>query len=408
MQCCRPQCFSHPDVLEAVSPKWLIRFLEPHSAFLESKGLVLPAPSESCENLDYHKLLDILMTPDAEMPRELVDSLYYLHEMATPEGMDSLLEEAEAQDISIDPEPAPLDVAIQMWLHDEDLLKHHHAEQSLEKPFTFVYFQSVEKPNARLWVPDPDIVYALESDLAEWFDKRKRGRNCRVACYNREHGIWFVVGHGELAKREGCACSHRHGSVFYRPERHDLVIYQPGTGELQVHAGTRCETEAYRMLFGRHLFGDDHHFPGTAKYTLEPLRTDGEASLVCSDVDGLDSIRLREIQYLWGGMHSDCQIHRSDDVFAAMKDHHEAIPPEARITNACFQVLFSDSTAPRVVSVQPSNVAHYQRESDCERVEKWLKNRGFSLLSHCLLMPIAQRLLQLMQDSEGTILGSLL
>lgn len=398
-------CFSHPDALEAISPKWLIRFLRPHSGFLGSRGLVLPAPDGDGDGLDYHKLLSILMVPDPEMPRELVDSLYYLHEMATPEGMDSLLEEADAQGVPVDTEPTPHDVAIQMWLQDEDLLKHQHAEKSLAKPFTFVYFQAAQKPDADLWTPDPDIVLALESDLAEWFEKKRRGHDCRVAYYKREEGVWFVVGHGAPARREGCTCAHGHDSVFYQPERHDLVIYQPGTGELQVHAGTPGETETYRRLFGRHLFGDDCHFPGTAKYTLEPLKKDGEASLVCSDVEGLDAVRLREIRYLWDSSCDDCETRQADDVFAAMRKHHEVIPDEARVTGACFQVAFSDSTTPRIISVQPSNVAHYQRDSDCERVAEWLRKRGFALMSHLLFMPLGQWLLQTLQDTDGMLGG---
>jgi hypothetical protein len=298
-------------------------------------------------------------------------------------------------------------VAIQVWLHDEDSLKHQHAEKSLDKPYTFVYFQAAEKSDDQLWIPDPCIIRALESDLEEWFETKRRGRNCRVDHYRRDEGIWFVVGHGEPARREGCTCGHKHGQVFYRAERLDLVVYQPSTGELQVHARTRAETETYRKLFGRHLFGDDHHFPGTAKYTLEPLRIDGERSLVCSDVDGLDAIRLSEIQYLWGGSYNDCETHKADDVFASMRNHHEAIPEEARITSACFQVAFADSAALRVVSVQPSNVAHYQRDSDCERVAGWLRKRGFALLSYLLLMPMFQWLFDLLQDCDDTIIGGL-
>ena len=127
MQCSGSLCFSHPDVLEAISPEWLVRFLEPHSAFLASKGLRLPSSDEDCDGMDLDGLLSILMTPDPEMPRGLIDSLYHLHEMATPEGMDCLLDEADAQGISIDDDPTPLDVAIQVWLKDEDLVKHQHA-----------------------------------------------------------------------------------------------------------------------------------------------------------------------------------------------------------------------------------------------------------------------------------------
>lgn len=406
MQYCKPQCFSHPDVLEAASPKWLVRFLQPHSAFLESKGLMLPDPTGGCEDLDCQELLRILMTPDPDMPRDLIDSLYHLHEMATPEGMDCLLAEADAQSVAIDsePDPTPLDVAIQVWLQDEDLVKHQHADRSLKKPYGFVYFESADKPDhGDFWTPDAGIVRALEGDLAGWFERRNRGNDCRVTFYRRESGIWFVVGHGEPTKRQGCVCKRQHGNMFYRPERHDLVVYQPSTGELRVHAGTRATTQAYRKLFGRHFFGNDRHFSGTEKYTLDPLKTVGEKSLVCSDVEGMEAVRLHEVSYLLSGAYGECESHGADDVFAAMKERCVVIPEEARITRACFSVVFSDSDSPREVSIQPSNVAGYQRDSDCERTDPWLLKRGFALLGHLLFMLTSPWFLQMLQDSDGAL-----
>ena len=149
-------------------------------------------------------------------------------------------------------------------------------------------------------------MHALEGGLAEWFEQKRRGRNCRVTFYKREQGIWFIVEHGEPAIREGCVCHNKHSSVFYRPEKHDLVIYQPGTGELRVDAQTRATTQSYRKLFGRHLFGNDNHFSGITKFTLEPLK-DGEKSLVSSDVEGIDYVRLTEVQCQLGGAFGGCE-----------------------------------------------------------------------------------------------------
>ena len=49
-----------------------------------------------------------------------------------------------------------------------------------------------------------------------------------------------------------------------------------------MHACNKGEKDTYRREFGRHLFGNADFFPGTAKYTLEPLRTAGRASIVCT------------------------------------------------------------------------------------------------------------------------------
>ena len=68
-----------------------------------------------------------------------------------------------------------------------------------------------------------------------------------------------------------------------------------------MHACNKGEKELYRKEFGRHVFGNEDFFPGTSKYTLEPLRRDGPASVICTDVDGMEWARLKEIQFLWRG-----------------------------------------------------------------------------------------------------------
>lgn len=405
MQCPTSLCFSHPDVLEAISPKWLVSFLKPHSAFLESKGLYLPSCDEDCDGIDLDRLLTILMTPDPEMPRDLVESLYCLHEMGNPEAMDSLLEDAESRGIPIDDEsdPTPHDVAIQMWLQDSHLVKHRHAERTVGNPYTFVYFEGAVDRDTGLWTPDERIIQALESDLAEWFDKRMRGPYSMIQFYALDDSMRFVIGHGHPAKRHGCVCRHRHGVEFYHPQHHDLVIYRPSTGELQVHATTSAETRTYSKLFGRHLFGNDDHFSASRKYTLDPLKGDGQKAVVCSDVPGMESVRVTEIEYQLGGPHGGSDTCRADDVLAFMSGRQETIPEEARITEAAFAVEFSDSHTPRTVVVEPSDTAGYERADDSDRVARWLAMRGFALFSYLLLMFSTSWFLQMLQDTDEAL-----
>lgn len=372
------RCFTQIDDLRTVSAKLLVRLLLPYAGFLESKGLRLPKQAQA-NHLDYASLASILMTPDEDMPQDLIESLYCINEMSTPEGMDNLLDGAAVKGITIDmgSKLSPMDVAIWMWLQDRDVFEREHAEHFHVSPCTFVCFQSAKKPDIVFHDPGRDVINALEKDLDNWFDGRNRGRGSRVIFYPREGGIRFLIRHGEPFKREGCIENGRSSCIYYRPEKHDLLIYQPITGELQIHAGANGETEAYRMLLGRHLFGDDHHFPGIVKYTLEPLKTDGEMSLVCSDIPEMEHVTLREIRYFWGGKYSECEIHKADDIFAVLEDRNEKIPQEPRLIKACFQVKFSDSKTPRSVSIRPSNIAQYCRDSDCDIIEEWLAKRGF-------------------------------
>ena len=83
------------------------------------------------------------MSPDSKVPRELIDALYLVDEMATHEGMDALLEEAARQSLTIfySEEDSPADVVIRMWLLKKDIVERKHAEQYLKTVRTFESYQ---------------------------------------------------------------------------------------------------------------------------------------------------------------------------------------------------------------------------------------------------------------------------
>ena len=146
-----------------------------------------------------------------------------------------------------------------------------------------------------------------------------------------------------------------------------------------MNACGKGEKDLFRREFGRHLFGDEGFFPGTGKYTLGPLQTNGEASIVCTDVDGMEWVKLREIQFFWGGAEKEIEIRKANDIFAAYSGRERQMPSRARIIRASLQVKFTDSKTPRTVTIRPSNVAQYTRDSDASVVEDWLRKRGFTV-----------------------------
>lgn len=77
--------FSHVHMLKAIQPSYLLALLEPHQAYFKGRGVELGAVNG--HELDYEGLRDVLMSPDANVPPELVDDLYYVDEMADEIGM---------------------------------------------------------------------------------------------------------------------------------------------------------------------------------------------------------------------------------------------------------------------------------------------------------------------------------
>ena len=83
--------FSHVDGIKGIGEDHLSAVLEPHEEYLAGRGIRLPKKGEDSP-LPYPDLVRVLMTPDATTPKPLADALYLIHEMATPQAMDVLLE----------------------------------------------------------------------------------------------------------------------------------------------------------------------------------------------------------------------------------------------------------------------------------------------------------------------------
>ena len=372
--------FSHAGGLKTIARKHLLGLLKPYMPYFDGRGLTLPQRADA-DGLDYDRLVNVLMNPGPDTPKGLVDALFLVHEMATREGMDALLEEAENNGISIDEnsDPTAADVAVQVYLKNKGLLERKHAEQYLSHPRSFEYFQTKVEPIPKFKQPSEKALAALEKDLDHWYEKKKRGKGSRVFVYPKKDGVWFLVRHGDPYKREGSLNGDQPSSVFYRPEKYDVLVYEPAIGEIRMHACGKGEKDLFRRQFGLHLFNDEDFFPGVRKYTLEPLRRNGEASIACTDVQGMEGVRLKEIHFFWGGAEKEVEVRKANDVFAAYTAKERTLPQRARIIRASFQVKFSDSKVARTVIIRPSNIAQYARDSDAAMVEDWLTKRGFIL-----------------------------
>jgi hypothetical protein len=370
--------FSSAESLQAVQAKYLMDLLDKHAAYFATRGVDFG--SFNGHGPDYEAIAAVLMTPDEQTPSELIDDLYYVDEMATADAMDGLLEAAAAAGVKLDigDEPTPADVAVQVRLRAPALLEQKHAEHFLlQRRRTFEYFQSPDGVDTKYRAPGAKKQRVFEDTLGVRLEAMKRGRTCKLFVFPRPDGVWFLVRRGDPFKREGSIEKTGMTSVYYRPEKYDVLKYDPGFGELSVNAeGNKKLVALYRELFGELLFGDPKRFPNTAKYTLAPLQDDGADALICSDVEGIDTITLKEVQILWGGPQGEIEIRRAKDLFEALKGRKKELP-KGRLVKASFLVKFTDAKTPRTVTIRPQNIASYTRDSDASIVETWLTARGF-------------------------------
>jgi hypothetical protein len=367
---------SRPETLRAIDPDRLRQFLLPFAKQLSAHGFNLP--KVACQPVNCQALAEFLATAGPELPADLLDALHMVDELATPEGADRLLVAAQMQGKPLNPAArmTPADAAIELWLIDRELLRRQHTEALLRRPTSFRSYQSMVFPPPRVKMPGKGKLAALAADLDEVFEVRHRGRGTEVRSAAEGDVLAFLVRHGDLCRREGRMDGQ---TVHYRPEKYDVVLYHPEAGELRINARSEWERQLYRTAFAKHLFGNPVFFTGDSRYTLEPLRREGQASLVCRDVPDIDRITLRELHLVYESEQQRFEIQKAADLLA---DTAFEIPCIARLVGAGFAVKFSAARAVRSVIIRPPNVARYTRNADSVLVEEWLGRRGFLLPEH--------------------------
>lgn len=374
--------FSKPGMLRRIDPEHLIAFLEPYADYFSNRGVELPS-TDNGDELDYKALSQALLNPNASTPDDLAEALYYVNEMSTQEGFDSL-QEAIADtdlDVVIGKNAAHADLAIQVWIQDQDLVERLHAEQFLFRPRSFEYFRTNNGSVPEFRVPPTETVRAMEAELDEWFAKKRRGKHSKVYVFPKEDYTWFLVRHGKPYARESVIEAGESSAQYFRPEKFDVIVYNPVHGEIRMNAETKGEKELYRTKFGKYFFGDSEFFNGKSKFTLEPLREIGEDSILCDDIDGMEWVRLKEYQIYYGGAHKDVEIRKAEDIFASLRQRERSMPRSGTISKASFLIKFKDSKNARTVKLSSANRAQFKRDDDAEIIEQWMTNRGFIVVN---------------------------
>jgi hypothetical protein len=101
--------------------------------------------------------------------------------------------------------------------------------------------------------------------------------------------------------------------------------------------------------------------------------------LVCSDVEGMEWVVLKELHFYWGGQFREVEIRKADDLSAAFSLNDRKINENARLIKARFQVKFANARTPRMLTLRPNNIANFTRDGDSVIGEIWLAKRGFVL-----------------------------
>lgn len=375
-----PRIFSKPDRLKQIAPARLKMFLGRWNDYFTGRGLDLAAAPTDDMPLD--DIAHVLMNPDASVPEDMVNALYYVHETATHEAMEELLERAEAAGVEIDKdhEVSAADVSVQIWLAQPMLLQRQHAETVAFQRSNFMYFAGSAPKEAKASLPTISEAArkTMQDRMDDWFETKRRGRKCAIFEFPRGDKVWLLVRHGMPMRREG---KHQEdgetGIAFYRPQLHDVMIYDSQTDEIGVNAGTKGERDLYLKTFGDVLFGSETYFDLSERYSLDPLREFGPEAMAHEDIDGIAGVRFVEFGRRWPGKVPETELRKSEDLFKVYGEDWQKRLRGGFLTHAKFKFAFKGTKRERAVTIRPANIAKYEREEDEEVIEAWLKARGF-------------------------------
>ena len=353
-----PRRLCRPDILRAIDSDCLCELLAPHADVLAGHGITLPLAGRDAP-LKYVALAELLMAPERGMPADLVDAMYFIDELATPSGIETLEAAGKARGIRIPQfiEVTPAEIALKFWLLDRQLVQRVHAEIAVERLRSFEYFQANVTGVPDFAGPMAPKLRPLEEELNEAFHARRQGRYARILADEQQDCVWLYIGHGGLLRREATIEECRPSSICYRPELYDAVLYVRSTGELGIHARSIWERALYQRVIGKHFFGDEELFSGKAKYTLEPLCGYGRAALECIDVPGIEWVRLTEITVVEPGHTPRCDSSRGEDLFTSWGSDRLKVSSSARLVSAGMRVKLRGARGAGRVTIRPSNRA---------------------------------------------------
>ncbi len=252
------------------------------------------------------------------MPADLVEALHLISELGTDEYFDDLLQLAAEADLEVADEMTASDLAARIWLQAPRLLERRDREGLFDRRKSFDSFRASDPELAIAVHEIPADLSGLETELGNYFKEKKKGKGCRVIPRYAPAEVRFLVQHGQPCRREPSRKGAQSTCTFFRPERTDVVVLDLIHRELRMNAASAPDLRKYRELFGQHLFGNPQTFVYAEKYTLEPLRAHGEDSLRCRDVEGVDSVRVTQMDFDFGGAFENVVTERAHDVFKAM------------------------------------------------------------------------------------------
>jgi hypothetical protein len=367
------------ELLEAVRPELLVRFLRPFEQYLAARGVLLDGVTAAGAWIA--RLHEVLNAVDREMPPELQQALVDIADLTTESAHEHVLAIAKNQQLglfAVNARTTPEDLAFGVYLDHRDLFRSAHARTQSAEVRRFVEFYAKDSTllSGHLSAGGRSRLGSL---LGAWFRERNRTGFCDVRVSEVGDEVSFVIIHGRPPRNHGAIESDdRRTRVTYVPDKHDVLVFDRRTGRLQVNAQFFREQDFYRRALGRVFWNDDDHFVARPVYTGEPLVEEGAAALDPHGVPGLSEVVLREVKVISNGKDGgvlDWKAHDLGPILDSPLGRYALLYGDV----VQFQLAMVLTGRPRAVrvDVQVPNNLSYDRRVGGEVVREYLLESGF-------------------------------
>ncbi|TWU39475.1 hypothetical protein [Novipirellula artificiosorum] len=369
-----------PYTLSSIHPQRLNQFLRHFVDYFKRRGFAIPAGEGAFTQEQFHELIRVFNSPNADTPTELTEALFHIDEMACSKGMEALLLAASKARIQLpeDEKFTPADLALHLWLIRPSLLKDAYVEQIVKKPRSFNYYRHRDIVPSRPRKITDKLIVTLQSKIDEFNLARRRVAVSRVSVYEFGDDLAFLILRGDPMHRGEVLQRGNWVFATWQPAGYDLVIYNRKIPELRIHASLKGEQVFYCKTFGRLFFDDEDCFPSSQHFSLERIDELGEDIQSPLGVDGIERITLIKIALLEQGEPTLITEHKSAKLFEALKVRDRCLQPNARIVSATFRFLMLDDSEV-AVTVYSGNIATFNRDRDCRPIEDWMTAIGIKL-----------------------------
>lgn len=371
-----PKVFTNVDSLGELDAELLIQLFKKFPNFFKAHAISLENGALNFEDVTKAFISPDVSVRDSEETNELMEALQLITEMSGQDAMDSLFLAARNQNITIvsQPESSPADIALYCFLHQENLFHTEYARSLVKNYRGFSFFWGSHGKQRTFPTVLDETVIALQAELDDWFAANNRLRNCRVYMFPQGHRVSIVIKYGKPLKRELKMKDGETESVFYNPQCHDLLIYNCDTDDVSVRTdGKKGQLPEYLRCIGKHVFENEDYFGEKKLFSLEKLRDIQTAAHNFATVNGIDDVKLVELQYDWGG---EMEIRKSGNLLGTLiRKNGQESTKRAEIVYAKFSIRFEGNNTPRKVGIRSGNQATFGRDEDSLIIEEWIADQ---------------------------------